>query len=111
MTNFVLYSEPTVTLGRVPAGTPARYSLATAAHLTGVHPDLLRYYCRLGLFGAAATDPGREPVFDDDALYALRRLEHYRRQHGVNRQALPLLHALEREVERLEGELRFLRGP
>lgn len=110
MTNFVFYTNPTLTLVVVPAGTPARYSLAMAAHLTGVHPEMLRYYCRLGLFGPDGTDPGREPIFDDDALYALRRIEHYRRQHGVNRQALPLLHALEREVERLEGELRFLRG-
>ena len=54
MTNFVFYTNPTVTLVCLPAGTPARYSLATVAHLTGVHPDLLRYYCRLGLFGAGA---------------------------------------------------------
>jgi hypothetical protein len=110
MTNFVFYTNPTVTLACLPAGTPGRYSLATVAHLTGVHPDLLRYYCRLGLFGAGAADPRREPVFDDDALHALRRMEHYRRHHGVNRQALPLLRALEREVGRLEDELRFLRG-
>lgn len=110
MINFVFYTNPTVTLVCMPAGTPVRYSLGVAADLTGVHPDLLRYYCRLGLFGPDAADPGREPIFDDDALYVLRRIEHYRRQHGVNRQALPLLHALERDVERLEGELRFLRG-
>jgi len=40
----------------------------------------------------------------------VRRIEHYRRHHGVNRQALPLLMDLLHEVERLQGELRFLRG-
>ncbi|HTL68517.1 MAG TPA: hypothetical protein VL200_12715 [Lacunisphaera sp.] len=41
----------------------------------------------------------------------MRRIEHYRFQHGVNRQALPHLCALWRELDRLQAEVRFLREP
>lgn len=109
MTNFIFYVNPTVTLACVPAGTPALYSLATAADLTGVHPAILQHYCRLGLLGAHPA--GREPTFDDGALYEVRRIEHHRRHHGVSLQSLPLFCALSREVERLQTEVRFLRGP
>lgn len=109
MINFILYTNPTLTLACVPAGAPAVYSLETAASLGGVHSELLRYYCQLGLFGPDRA--GAEPIFDDNALYELRRIEHYRRHHGVNLPALPLLCALWREVDRLEAELRFHRRP
>jgi DNA-binding transcriptional MerR regulator len=98
-----------VTLVRVAEVGPATYSLEVAAGLAGVHPDRLRYYCQLGLFGEARAHPGTELIFDDDALYELRRFEHYRRQHGVNRKTLRLICGLWREVERLQAEVRFLR--
>ena len=100
-----------LTLLVVSEARPATYSLAAAAHLAGVHPEMLRYYCRLGLLGEARAQPEAELIFDDDALYELRRLEHYRRQHGLNRKTLRLIGGLWREVERLQAEVRFLRGP
>ena len=99
-----------ITLVRVSAASPATYSLEAAARLAGVHPEMLRYYCRLGLFGEARARPEAELIFDDDALFELRRFEHYRRHHGVNRKTLRLICGLWREVERLQTELRFLRG-
>jgi hypothetical protein len=90
---------------------PATYSLETAARLADVHPEMLRYYCRLGLLGEERAQPDVEPVLDDDALYELRRFEHYRRHHRVDRETLRLICGLRREVERLQAELRFLRGP
>lgn len=90
---------------------PVVYSVEAAARLAGVHPEMLRYYCQLGLFGEALARPGVEMIFDTDALYELRRFEHYRRRHGVNRKTLRLICDLWREVERLQTELRFLRGP
>jgi DNA-binding transcriptional MerR regulator len=95
---------------QVGATGPACYSLETAAELAGVHPEMLRHYCQLGLFGNARSRPEAEPVFDDDALYELRRFEHYRQKQGVNRKTLRLICSLWREIERLETELRFLRG-
>lgn len=88
----------------------ATYTLESAASLAGVHPEMLRYYCRLGVFGEERARPTTEPIFDDDALYELRRFEHFRRRHGVNRKTLRLLCNLWREVERLRIEVRFLRG-
>jgi DNA-binding transcriptional MerR regulator len=99
-----------ISLVRVTEIDPATYSLETAARLAGIHPEMLRYYCQLGLFGEARSRPEAELIFDDDALYELRRFEHYRRHHGVSRKTLRLLCGLWREVERLQTELRFLRG-
>jgi len=100
-----------LTIMSVIATSPATYSLETAARLAGLHPEMLRYYCRMGLFGDARAQPDAEPIFDDDALYELRRFERYRRQHGLDRKTLRLICGLWREIERLQAELRFLRGP
>jgi DNA-binding transcriptional MerR regulator len=89
---------------------PASYSLEAASALAGVHPEMLRYYCQLGLFGETRTQPDVELVFDDDALYELRRFEHYRLKQGVDRKTLRLICGLWRDIERLETELRFLRA-
>lgn len=92
------------------AAAPATYSLESAARFGDVHPEMLRYYCRLGLFGPDRAGPDAEMIFDDDALYELRRFEHYRRHHGVDRKTLRLICRLEREVDRLQTEVRFRRG-
>ena len=110
MINFVFYENPTLTLVCVPAGSPALYSLHAAAHLCGVHPELLRHYCQLGLLGPERANSGRAPLFDDNALYEVRRIEHVQHYCGVNRQTLPVLCELWREVDRLQAEVRFLRG-
>lgn len=111
MSESTLPQKYSLTLVRVAEAGPATYSLEAAAGLAGVHPEMLRYYCRLGLFGEARARPETEPVFDDDAIYELRRFEHYRRHHGMNRKTLRLVCGLWREIERLQNEIRFLRGP
>jgi hypothetical protein len=88
------------------AAIRATYTLQIASQMTGAEPDLIRYYHVSGVLHAAPK-AGRSPMFDDDAIYELRRLEHYRRQLGANRQALAFIGSLLREVARLEGELRF----
>ena len=98
-------------LVRVTPPRAATHSLEAAARLAGMHPEMLRHYCRIGLLGEARTRPESELVFDDDALYELRRFEHYRRHHGLNRKSVRLLCSLWREIERLQSEVRFLRGP
>ena len=100
-----------LTLVRVTPAGAASHSLEAAARLAGMHPEMLRYYCRLGLLGAARARPETELIFDDDALYELRRFEHYRRHHGLGRRSLRLVCGLWREIERLQAEVRFLRGP
>jgi len=85
------------------------YSLEAAAELADVHPEIVLHYCELGLLGDAYVQRHSQSVFDDNAVYELRRIEHYRRHHGINRQALPLVIGLLREVERLQAEVRFHR--
>jgi len=94
----------------VTEAAPTTYSLDVAAGLAGIHPEMLRYYCRLGLFGESPVGPGTELIFDDDALCKLRRFENYRRNHGMNRKTLRLIFSLFRDIEILQTELRFLRG-
>ena len=111
MTNFTFYSNPTLTLVCVSEDAPALFSLDEAASLTGVHQEMLRYYCRLGLIDGLHRLANTDLVFDLDALLEIRRIEHYRRHLGVGRQALPLICDLRRQGERLDIDLPFLSGP
>lgn len=86
------------------------YSEQEASALTGVRPDLLRYYCRIGLLGRERALE-KNPIFDDTAVYEIRRVEGLRAEFGINRRALPLFCDLLRRVERLQNEIRYLRGP
>ena len=105
---FVFYSSPLLALVCLPETPPATFTLAVAAEETGVHPELLLYYCRLGLLGPARARRGVQPTFDGAALEEISRIEHYRRHLGVQRRALPLVCALWREGERRHIQLRFL---
>ena len=109
--DFTFYVNPTVALICLPAQEPARFPLEFAADLTGVHPEMLRYYCRVGLLGADRSDGDREPTFDPAALQEVRRIEHYRRHLAVSRQALPLVCKLRREAESQHIEIHFLHCP
>jgi hypothetical protein len=111
MTNFIFYSNPALTLVYQSPTVPVLYSLSTAANLTGVHPEMLRYYCRLGLLDLQEDQMTGELLLDDHALKEIRRIEHYRRDLGVVRRALPLICELQKESERQNIELHFLRCP
>lgn len=106
MINFILYENPEVAMISLPPGALALYSLEAAAECTGVHPQMLLHYCRLGLFGVDLPRHGKEFVFDDHALSEVRRIEHYRQQGGINLNALPLICELWREIDQLRNELR-----
>ena len=110
MSEPVVLEQYSLMVLRVAECGPATYSIEDAARLGGVHPEMLRYYCRLGILGEELARPGAELIFDDDSLYELRRFEQFRRHHGVDRSTLRLICGLQREVERLQGELRFLRS-
>ena len=109
--NFTFHVNPTLTLVCLPPDASAVFPLDLAADLTGVHPEMLRYYCRLGLLGADRTDLAHEPTFDEEALLEVRRIEHYRRHLAVSRRALPLICELRLAAERQQIEIHFLRLP
>ena len=110
-TNFTFYANPILALVCVPTDVPALFSLEDAAHLTGVHPEMLRYYSRVGLLRPVDGVLETEPFFDENGLEEIRRIEHYRLHLGVGRRALPLICELRREGERQQIELHFLRYP
>jgi len=108
MTRFILV-QTSLSIEVRPSETP-HYSLEEAAERTSVEPELLRRYCREGMLGSARTESGGDPVFDDDALYDIRRIEHLRHQQGVPLEVLPMVFQLVNEVERLREELRKARS-
>lgn len=99
-----------LTVIEVAAPGVAAYTLEAAADLSGIHPDMLRYYCQAGLLGEKFCHTEAEVRFDDNALYELGWIEYYRNHHGVNRQALTVIFELRRDLQRLQQEVRFLRG-
>ena len=111
VTQFTFSVNSTRALACVPAGASAVYSLTVAANLTGVHPEMLRYYCRRGLLGKDRADSDCEPTFDEDAIHEVRRIEYYRRHLVLGRRAIPLICKLRREAERQCIEIHFLRCP
>jgi len=111
MINFTFFSNPTLTLACVADDRPAAFALEDAAHLSGVHPELLRYYSRAGLIETIPGENDSDLFFTETALEEVRRIEHYRRHLGVGRRALPLICELRREGERQHIELTFLRYP
>jgi len=109
--NFAFYANPMLALVCVPSGASAHFSIDDAAHLTGVHAEMLRYYSRVGLINSQHGFLETDLFFDEDALHEIRRIEHYRQHLGVGLRALPLVCELRRASERLQIELRFLSAP
>ena len=105
---LVYFSSPLLTLVCLPSPEHAQWTLAGAAQHAGVHPELLLYYCRLGLLGPERAQRGASATFDRAALEEVARIEHYRRHLGVQRQALAFVCAMRREGIRRKIELRFL---
>ena len=110
-TKFTFHVNPTLTLVCLPVDTPTLFSLGAASNLTGVHPEMLRYYCRAGLVESIHGRSETELFFEESALHEVRRIEHYRRHLAVSRRALPLICKLRREAERKRIEIQFLRYP
>jgi len=86
----------------------AVYSLEVFAGLSGVSSATILEYRELGLLPAAEEKPGN-PLFDDEALLLLRRIETLRDRGRADVPVLKLLLELMAEVECLRAELRSRR--
>ncbi|MBN8419452.1 MAG: MerR family transcriptional regulator [Verrucomicrobia bacterium] len=80
--------------------TPQTYSLEVLAETTGVTTQVIVQYQEHGLL---------PPRFDDEAVRALRRIEHLRETCEMNLRGLKMLTQLLDEVEQLRQELRARR--
>ena len=86
------------------------YSLDVAAHLACVPRRAVLIYCRAGLVRPVLLPPYEAMAFSEEAVYAIRRIEHLRIAHGANFALIKTLFELLGEVERLRAEVRFLRN-
>lgn len=86
------------------------YSIETVVHLTQTPRHLIAVYCRHGLITPLGPPETEGWQFDDEAIRELRRLECLRTEFGLPLPALRMMVELQREVERLRIEVRFLRG-
>jgi len=86
------------------------YSLDVAAHIAGVPRRSLLVYCRAGLVQSVFQPPYGVMAFTEEAIHAVRRIEHVRTEHGSDLALLKTLFNLLEEVEYLRAELRFLRN-
>ncbi len=81
----------------------ASYTLEILAEISGASTETILHYQEHGLIRA------RGAHFDDEALRAVRRMEHLRETCGLNYSGQRLLADLLDEVERLRAELRARR--
>jgi DNA-binding transcriptional MerR regulator len=81
------------------------YDVLTAAEYTAVDPDGIRTYCQQGLVRAIDYRDG-EPLFDEDGIYWLRRIQDLRTEMHLEGPVLRIVLDLMQEVERLRQELR-----
>ena len=79
--------------------TPQTYTLEIIAEITGVSTQTLVQYQEHGII---------RPVFDDETIRALRRIEHLRETCEMNLSGLKMFTRLLEEVEQLREELRLL---
>lgn len=82
------------------------YTLEILSEMTGISTQTILRYQEHGLIRPSA---GGNAVFDDEAVRALRRIEHLRGTCEMNFNGLKLLTDLFDEVERLRAELRARR--
>lgn len=86
------------------------YNLEGVVHLTGVSRRSILLYCKSGLVRALEDPEIGALAFDDEAVYAIRRIEYLRSHRGINLDGIRMIFELMHEVRRLENEMRFLRS-
>ena len=88
----------------------AFYTIETLVQVTGVEVARVRLYHESGLIHPAGARETGEQVFDDEAVYRLRRIEFLREEQGVSLEGVRIIFELMNEVHRLREEMRFLRS-
>src|SRR5215216_3503061 len=79
----------------------ATYTIDVVAEITGVSSQTILFYHEQGLIPATGAEKTGERYFDDEAIRAIRRLDHLRTEMGLKDPALKLMVNLLREIEQL----------
>ena len=75
----------------------------------GVHASIIESYLDLGILSPAEFK-GDTPLFDEEAIYRLRRIQRLRNNLGVNLAGAGIISDLMEEIEELKEEIGRLRG-
>jgi MerR family transcriptional regulator, heat shock protein HspR len=90
-----------------PLATTPVYVISVAAQLSGLHPQTLRQYDRLGLVSPQRTPGGRRySVRDVERLQQVQRLS----QTGLNLEGIRRVMDLEAEVDHLRAMVQMLQN-
>lgn len=87
-----------------------RYSLDATAHISGVSRRSILIYCRAGLIQPQFQSPFGVMEFTEETIYLIRKLETFRKTHGLDLTSLKIIFDLIAEVNLLRTEVRFLRN-
>jgi MerR family transcriptional regulator/heat shock protein HspR len=85
------------------------YLISVAAELTGMHPQTLRQYDRLGIVSPRRA-PGRGRRYSARDIAELREVQRLSQDEGVNLAGIRRIMALRKEVEQLKAQVQFLRA-
>jgi len=94
--------------GRRPADGAAMYVISAAAELSGLHPQTLRQYDRLGLVSPDRA-PGRGRRYSARDIELLREVQRLSQDEGVNLAGIKRIRELQDEVEALRAQVAELR--
>jgi hypothetical protein len=87
----------------------AIYTIDVVAEITGISSQTILFYHEQGLIPATGPGEKGERYFDDEAIRALRRLDHLRTELGLKDPALKLMVNLLGEIEQLRQAARLRR--
>jgi hypothetical protein len=93
-----------------PQETHSVYSIEAVEEITSTPRHQIAVYCRYGLVATVGEPESSGWTFDDEAIRKVRQLEFLRAQYGMNLTGLRAMAELLHDVERLQEEVRFLRG-
>jgi MerR family transcriptional regulator/heat shock protein HspR len=85
------------------------YVISVAAELSGLHPQTLRTYDRIGLVSPGRTS-GRGRRYSMRDIVLLREIQRLSQDEGINLAGIRQILGLQREAEALRGEVTRLRG-
>ncbi|MEZ0071611.1 MerR family transcriptional regulator/heat shock protein HspR [Planotetraspora sp. GP83] len=85
------------------------YVISVAAQLSGLHPQTLRQYDRLGLVSPGRT-AGRGRLYSTRDIVLLREVQRLSQEDGINLAGIKRILQLETDNLRLRDEVARLRG-
>jgi MerR family transcriptional regulator, heat shock protein HspR len=80
------------------------YVISIAAQLSGLHPQTLRQYDRMGLVSPGRT-PGRGRRYSSRDIYMLREVQRLSQNEGINLAGIKRILELENEVVTLQDRV------